>query len=171
MSNQPDSTSSNKDKNLPRQYTHITQEKRIDFLKDVIKNNVSIIKAARRHQIKVSTAKVIVKKFKEKGKIGKQRIPDNLNPQQEDQISQYLNNCQQLQSQLEILKQKNAQLEYFIKTQQLNQYYRMQYQIFFRFIAYTRTVRTHDIMNKKFIQQLSITELNQKKLQDNNTKG
>ena len=46
-------------------------EKRMAFLKDVIHNNLSVLKSAKKHEIKISTAKVIMKNFREKGAIGK----------------------------------------------------------------------------------------------------
>lgn len=48
----------------------------MELLKDIVSNRMSIKEAASKHKVKLSTAKVILKVFKNEGRIGKLDVPE-----------------------------------------------------------------------------------------------
>lgn len=58
-----------------RKYNQISLEKRISLLKDILVHRMPISDVATKHEIKLSTVKVILKLYRKEGRIGKVDVP------------------------------------------------------------------------------------------------
>ncbi|CAD8049051.1 unnamed protein product [Paramecium primaurelia] len=103
---------------MNRKYQCINTDQRISLLVDILVEGLSIKEAAKKNNIKFSSAKVILKLFKHEGRIGKLKENQLSQVDVSSQIKQQTvvldDNtllCQSLLKQIEDIKTRNNQLQ------------------------------------------------------------
>ncbi|CAD8147072.1 unnamed protein product [Paramecium pentaurelia] len=103
---------------MNRKYQCINTDQRISLLVDILVEGLSIKEAAKKNNIKFSSAKVILKLFKHEGRIGKlkenQLSQVDFSSQIKQQTVMLDDNtllCQNLLKQIEDIKTRNNQLQ------------------------------------------------------------
>ncbi|CAD8060384.1 unnamed protein product [Paramecium sonneborni] len=101
-----------------RKYQSINTDQRIQLLVDILVEGISIKQAAKKNNIKFSSAKVILKLFKHEGRIGKlkenqlSQVEVSQQIQQKSQIlDENTQQCNNLLKQIEDCKARNNQLQ------------------------------------------------------------